>query len=357
MSLSRRQFLRTASAASLALGAAGWLAACGGDDDSDDADDDRAATTTPIDVQKLSAMMPFTLYLAFISDVAGKTGGYFQKAGIDLDLQFARSAPQALQQLAAGNVAVIRNAPLGPVKANANEGGDFVTIAMANQTILYVLVSSADEPYGTLQSLVGKTVGMATLAGNAEDTLNLVLRAKGIDPESVKRVAVGNEAASLEFIEQGRVDVVFATREAAASMVAKGLKPNVAEVPDANPLLGTGIVTTRHNLTTKRDLLVRYLRGLEDAMVAVRDQTRIDALLTEVRKEWDLPQLDQPAEAKPVIKAITDVWVAAGEKNLLRNVPERWASGIAEFERLKVISAGSKPTSFYTNELIDEAKG
>ena len=36
------------------------------------------------------------------------------------------------------------------------------------------------------------------------------------------------------------------------------------------------------------------------------------------------------------------LWTAAGEDNLLRNVPERWVDGVTQFEKLK-IAGGQKP--------------
>ena len=90
-------------------------------------------------------MMPFPLSVNFIADVVAKSGGFMDDEGIDLDLQFARSAPQALQQLAAGNVTVVRNGPVETVQAIVGEDAPFVTIGMPNQRTNYTLTSLPDE--------------------------------------------------------------------------------------------------------------------------------------------------------------------------------------------------------------------
>lgn len=348
--------MRASLASTLALGAGGVLAACGSDDDDPAiATGDDATTTTARELQKLSAMMPFPLFLAFISDVAAASGGFMADQGIELDLQFARSAPQALQQLAAGNVTVIRNAPIGVAKAVSQEGAPFVSIGTANQEIIYVLVSTEDAPYDTLESLQGKTVGMATLGANAEDTFNLINRSAGLDPAAVSLQAVGNESGAFALIEEGRIDAIFATLESTASMRSAGLSPHIAKIEGANPLLGTCLVTTRTFLDERRDLLVGYLRGLHNTMEAILDESRLDELIPLVRADWDLPQLDDPATAKPVIEAISSAWVAAGDDNLLRNVPERWEAGIEGFKKMKIVKPEAQPTDFYTNDLYDEA--
>ena len=85
-----------------------------------------ATTTKPVELQKISAMMPFAVGINFIADTAAAAGGFFKDNGLDMNLQFAQSAPLALQQLAAGNVDVIRNAPIAVVKAVSQEGAPFV---------------------------------------------------------------------------------------------------------------------------------------------------------------------------------------------------------------------------------------
>jgi ABC-type nitrate/sulfonate/bicarbonate transport system substrate-binding protein len=355
----RRDFLKVTFGSVLAVGASGFLAACGGDDDDDasasDTTSGSTSTTAPKELMKLSVMMPFAPGFNFIADTAAQAGGFFTDNGLDVDLQFAQSAPLALQQLAAGAVSVIRNAPIAVVRSVSQEGAPFVAIGMPNQEVLYRLVSTPDEPVDDLQSLEGKTVGMATLGGNAEDTFVLVLRGAGINPDTVTRVAVGNDAAALAFVEDGRVDALWATLESTATMQALGQDPHLADLDDLNPLLGTAIVTTTQKLEEERDAIVAYLRSVDQSMRAVMDEEQLDELLPKVVAEFDIPGEDDPEAAKPVIEAITTLWTAAGEENLLRNVPERWEEGVAEFEELKIAKAGSDPTSFYTNDLLDEA--
>jgi NitT/TauT family transport system substrate-binding protein len=353
---SRRRFLQSSLAASLALGAGRLLTACGDDDDGGtETGSGNGSNTTERELRELKALMPFPLFLSFIADVAAVSGGFLPEEGINLDLQFAQSAPQALQQLAAGNVTVIRNAPIAVVRSVSQENAPFRAIAMVNQNIIYILVTTPDSEVAGIDDLQGRTVGLATLGGNAEDTLDGVLRAQQIDLDSVERQAVGNEATAYALVEEGRVDAIFSTREAAASMEAAGLGPKLIEIEDANPLLGTAVVTTQENIENDRDLLVPYLSGLHAAMRAVIDDQQLDELIPKIREEWELPQLDDPESAKPVIEAITGMWLAAGEENLLLNVPERWEEGVEGFKQARIASPDSQPTDFYTNDLVDEA--
>lgn len=352
----RRTFLRNGIVAAALLGSGGLLTACGSSssDDTGDVSDDGTDTTAA----KVTAMMPFPLYLAFFADCASRSGGFMADNDIDLDLKFARSAPQAIQQLAAGNVTLIRNSPIGLVKAVSQQSAPFVSIATVNQRIIYNVMSSEDAPLTELSQLAGKRLGLATLAGNAENTLDLVLRSAGVDPADVHREAVGNEAASFELIEAGRIDGVFATHEATASISESNPDAHVFDLGDStNPLLGTSIVTTRTTLQSRHDDLVGYLRAMKQTMDVIIDGgAELDALIPRVRKDWDLPQLDDPETAIPVIDGVAKMWLAAGRGNLLRNVPERWETGVADFAELGIAAADAVATDFYTNDVIDEAR-
>jgi ABC-type nitrate/sulfonate/bicarbonate transport system substrate-binding protein len=301
----RRDFLRLSLGSTLVLGAA--LAACGDDDDDQATGSSTTSTTsagggattstTALEVRPLTALMSFPLFLTFIVDVTSVAGGFQERNGVDLDLQFAQGAPQALQQLAAGNVPVAANAPLAIVQADSQQGGDFVAIATTMQESLYRLVSTEDRNIDTLRALEGMTVGFPTLGGNAEQTFNLLLQARDLSPDSVSRVAVGNDASSLAFVEEGRVDVIFGTLEAATGMRVAGLDAHIADIPEANPLLGYSLVARRETVDSQRDVLVGYLRAMHQSVTALLDPAQRAELLPQVPAQFDLPQLDEPDTA------------------------------------------------------------
>lgn len=356
---SRRNFVKSSLAASVLVGSGGLLASCGDDDDTAtnavDTSGGGGSTSSTAAVTDLSAMMPFPVSLNFIADMAAVSGGIMAEHGLDLDLTFASSAPQAMQQLAAGNVALVRNSPIAVCRAVANEGAPFVSFGMPVQQLLYVLISTPDAPVNDLEAIVGKRVGLPTLGGQAEDLIGLLLRSAGLDPAAVTLEAVGNETTSYALLEEGRVDAIFGTREAAAVMENAGLTPHLAEVGDANPLMGVALVATRETIDARGDDLVRYLQAMAKAMEAIHERAD-QPLLDAVADDYDLSDLKQPDEVdRAVLQTIADMWYSEGEENLLRNVPEQWETGVAAFQRLKIIPAESKATDFYSNDLWEQA--
>lgn len=364
LGISRRDFLARSgvAVAAVTLGG-GILAACGDDDDTDTTAADKtttsgkATTTTSVVPQKFTAMMPFPLNLQFIADVAAKSGGFMEKAGIELDLQFARGQGQAVQQLAANSVQLIRSSPLSIIQAVSNQSAPFVIVGMLNQKHIYSLVSTESKKVDDVAALKGKTLGFPTLGGNAEETFNIIARDHDVDPTTVQRVAAGSDAAGLALVEEGKVAALFAITEAAAILKATSPTAHVVSFDDENPLLGNALVVSKKVADEQGELIVRYLRGLHGAMEAVLDESERPALLQKVRAEFELTLLDDPKKSGAAIDAISALWVAAGEDEMLRNVPERWEEGLEGFQKLGLVKPDAKAETFYTNEFIEEALG
>jgi hypothetical protein len=77
----------------IAIGASGYLAACGGDDDSASAARARVpARRRPVELQKIRDDAVRRRY-HFIADTAAAAGGFFKDNGLDMNLQFARVRP------------------------------------------------------------------------------------------------------------------------------------------------------------------------------------------------------------------------------------------------------------------------
>lgn len=356
---SRREFLRRSAAAAAALSAGGIFAACGDDDDAPASSggpvSDTTTSTTPAGPLSLKAMMPFPLSVVFIADVVGISAGFFDDAGVEVDLEFATSAPQALQQLAAGNVTVVRNGPVETAQAITNQDAPFITIAMPNQRTNYTLVSMPGDPLD-FADLTDQRVGLPTLGSNAEFVLDLLLRANGIDPTTIERQAVGLEASSFGSLQEGVIDVMMVPRSTVAGIKAMGEDIAVNFLEDVNPLLGTNLVTTTDFVDERRDALVAYLRGLHAAKLALNDEARVPELVEAVlADDWDLPQLENPDAAKATVKSVASRWFEDGEENLLRNIPERWDEGVEQLIELEVLPEGTDAASLYTNELLEEA--
>ena len=365
MRQSRRQFLvRAAGVAVLATGAGSILAACGDDDDDQDAASSTTAageestSTTTGEPVKVTAMMPFAASMGYIGDMMAVTSGYFEEEGLEVDLQFARNAGQALQQLAAGQVDFIRNGVLSTIQAMADQSAPIMVVAMPNQALLYRLISTAEAPLESFADCEGKTIALPSLGGNAEEIFNQVLEGEGVDPASVTKVAAGNDAAAFAFVQDGRAAALFATVETAAVLEQQGAEIQVTDSPDANPLLGTAFVATNAIIEEQPGAVAAYIKALNRAHEALSDEATVTEVLPQLYEQWQLPAMQNPDIANAIIQAQREeLWLAAGEDNMLRNVPDRWEDGVKGFQDGGDLTAEAEPEDFYTNDFVDEALG
>lgn len=359
---SRRRFLLgAAGTAALALTGGGLLAACGDDDDGDDSTgagtQGGSPDTTRPEPASVTSMMPFAASLGYVLDLTARSRGHFEREQLDVDIQFGRSSGQALQAVLSGQADIVRAGVLEIVPPVLDEGAGLTSIAMVNQRLIYALLSAPDDPIRTLEDVRDKTVGLPSLGGNAETTLRLVLEEAGIDPASVELVPAGFDAAAFGLIEQGRIDAMFTNTDIRATLEAQGVDIVPADLDDTNPLLGLVLTTTDEYREGNADVLVRYLRALDQARAELQDEAALDDVITALKRDWDIPALDDPELAKRIIGIQAELWFAGGEDTFLRPIPERWDEGFEGFERIGAVPRGTDPTRFYTAEYLDEALG
>ena len=192
---------------------------------------------------------------------------------------------------------MIRNAPLAVVKAVSQEGAPFVAIGMPNQEMLYRLVSTEDKPVDDLASTRRQD-------GRHGDTRrqrrgHLRARAEGRRASTrtpVTRVAVGNDAAALAFVEDGRVDALFATLESTATMKDERSEPAHRRARRRQP---PARHRDRHDAAEGRPKSgtrsSRTCGSVDQSMRAVMDPEQLDALIPKVADQFDVPGWTTPS--------------------------------------------------------------
>lgn len=369
----RRFVLRAAGSAALALGGSALLAACG--DDGEAATDAAAegttttggptsttsttaattTSTTSAEPASLTVMMPFTASLGYMLHLTAKTRGHFDAEQLDVDIQFARGAGQALQAVLAGQAQMGQFGVLNLVPAVTDQGAELTSVAMLVQRLLYRLVSHPDNPVRTVEELAGKRVGLPSLGGNAEDVLRLVLQEAGVDPASVEMVPAGFDAAAYGLVEQGQIDAMFTNADIVTILQQQGAELVEAEFGQTNPLLGHVFATTDAYLEANRGVVVRYLRAIDAARAELEDEAKLDQVISDLAAEWDIAALQNPDVAKAIIADYSELWYTDGPDTFLRHDPERWERGLEGFGRIGALQPDLDPTRFYTNEPLDEA--
>ena len=70
---------------------------------------------------------------------------------------------------------------------------------------------------------------------------------------------------------------------------------------------------------------------------------------------FEIPGLSNLDEAVSDLKQNAQTWVARGRGNLLRNVPEQWASAVKVMSETVMIKKQADAATLYTNAILDKA--
>ena len=189
-----------------------------------------------------------------------------------------------------------------------------------------------------------------------EGTLNLMLRAAQVDADGVERVKVADVPASYGLIEAKRIDGFMAS----VSSVVKILSavPGAVTFPIDDGLPGQVYVATPQALAAHEDDYVRFLRAVHRAASAILDASDLKPVIDSIGTGgFEIPGLSNTTEAIADLRQNAQTWVAKGRQNLLRNVPEQWASAATVMAETGMIKGKVDATTLYTNALRDKAAG
>ena len=304
--------------------------------------------------EKITVFSPFGFTTEYSDLFNAYSGGHFARQGLDAKVLSAMGV-QSVQQLVAGQGQFIRNAGVDIIKGVAVQNLPLICISTIGQGSTYHVVSLKDKPVNGIEDLKGKTVGILTASGGASSTyIELLLTKAGLHKDDLNMVVTGNSPAELEYVKQGRIDCFVCTIDV-VSRLQRAKAPIVYWSTDKYVQVPGYVHVTRRDIVEKQpDLVQRYMRAIK-ASVAEIMTTPLATIFTREAKDFPMSGLKDMDEAVALQKISIDrLWLAQGRKNLLRNVPGLWQSGVAAMKTIGYKNVRD-PTYYYTNRFIDAA--
>lgn len=155
---------------------------------------------TPITVVTFLPLESFT----FTPEMMAYSGGYFEDHGLDVTLEPVQGTAAAIQAVV-GGAGFITRASTTDLLPAMEDGQPIVGVGtMARQTNLRI-ASSEDNPVEGTSDMEGETIGMGSIGGTSERSLDLALQHDGVAPDSVERQAVPVTAATFELVRGGEL--------------------------------------------------------------------------------------------------------------------------------------------------------
>ena len=352
---SRRRIIRTA-AILLAAGALALSGCAGGSPDAASAGGgDEPAELKPMTVVTFLPLESFT----FTPEMFAYSGGYFEKHGLDVELQPVQGTSAAIQSLLGGAADITRASTVDVFPA-MEDGQPIRSVGTMAYKSNLRMVSVEDAPIESPEDMEGKTIGMGSVGGTSEKILDLTLGAADIPQDSVTRQAVPVTAATLEVVRQGQLDGYIVSLD---TSIGIGAQNDDAVIDDAGlseaPDIQTWL-TTASNIEDpeKAENIQAFLAAIREAVQDVIDDAPNDFenVLKTLRDggDWAFPALEDDAVATAALEVYTtETWVdQSGEASLLENNLDAWQATYDAYVDAGMLEGGQDPTDWITDELL-----
>jgi ABC-type nitrate/sulfonate/bicarbonate transport system substrate-binding protein len=256
----RRLLLLTVLLAATAL----LLAACGGEEKGAATPAitpgaTSAAEATPAEVKKVTFMAGYKpqANLPFVGVYVAQEKGFFDEQRLKVDIEHSDGS-QHVQLLAAGKIQFATADAAQVLRRRAETDIPIVAVALIGQTGEQGWVALADSGIESPTDWVGKTVGFRN---TIPPDFYAILKANGVDPNTVKTVNVGYQPPTL--LLEGKVDVypVFLSNEP-DTIRRQGKEVTVFRASDYGvPTLGLTYISNEDFIRSDPDAVERFLKA------------------------------------------------------------------------------------------------
>jgi NitT/TauT family transport system substrate-binding protein len=279
--------------------------------------------------------------------------GWFEKAGIDLQMEDGNGSNSTVQLVAAGSFDVGLNS-LAPMAVARSKGVPVISVAgFVRKGELGFLVPE-DSGWTTPKDLIGKKI-VYSVTSQEGPFVRYFLQKNGVREDQVELVNVdGSARYAVYFTKQADT---FLTTVPGVMPIAATKRPSKAIIlaDFGLNLPGLGLTVRTDNLEKKKDAIRRFVSVVCGAWTYVLDgheQEGAEAVFAQ-----------RPNGVFSVAMMVTQTrlfkpfFFTDATKGLRIGVQSEadWSHTLTSMEEAKVIPPDSKPSDYFTNEAIDTA--
>ncbi|GAA3660357.1 hypothetical protein GCM10022202_21570 [Microbacterium marinilacus] len=351
-----RRGRRAGAVAGLAAAALA-LAACGGSPEAAGEGGEGSGELAEMVVVSFLPLESFT----FTPEMYAYAGGYFEKHGLDVELQAVQGTSAAIQALLGGSATLTRASTVD-LFPPLEQGQPLTAVGTMAYKSNVRVVSSTENPVESPADMAGETIGMGSIGGTSEKLLNLALDAEGVPRDEVARQAVPVTAAAFELVKQEHLAGYIVSLDTSMQIAQQN---EDAVVTDAglggSPDIQTWIATEDTLADPEQAENVRaFLAAIEEAVQDVIDDADNDFanVIETLRSSGDFTfaALDDDEVAQGVLEIYTSqTWVSPdGDTALLENDLDAWQSAYDTYVEAGFLEGGADPGEWITEEYLPE---
>jgi NitT/TauT family transport system substrate-binding protein len=215
---------------------------------------------------KVVLLLNWYLYSEHAPFFLGKERGYYDQEGIDLDIQEGRGSGVSVQAVAA-NTATFGYVDIATMIKASAKGAPVKAVGVALQLSPMSVMGFADKNIRTPKDIVGRTVAV-TPGDSMSQIWPLFLKKTGLNESEFKTVA-GDAQTKLNAVINGQADLLL------GYVMDQNIKLQDAAHKPVTPirfadygvnLISSGVVANKDTLSTKADLVKRFMRATTKAL-------------------------------------------------------------------------------------------
>ncbi len=234
--------------------------------------------------------------------------GLFKKRGLDVGMLQLRSGPILMATLASGSVQVVYSASSSAI--NAISGGMRIhCIAFPVNRIARQLMTRKEIK--SLEELRGKVFGVQSIGGGFWLQTMLLLDHLNIDPDKyqLKLRVIGDTATITQALITGQVDAAVLPY----SFSERAKRAGFHSLADAGELKGalqlTGLCAQRDFVLQSRDLVLRLIQGMVEAVVFIHDPKNKADVMQVLKKNLRFDKLEETEMSYKVLRQVATLEV------------------------------------------------
>jgi NitT/TauT family transport system substrate-binding protein len=222
---------------------------------------------------------------------AALDGGYFQKNGLDVELQYVAGGTKTIGALLSGQSQISIQGGNEAMSAVAG-GADLVLIS--SLLPVYAFKFEAGPGIKSIEDIKGKKLGVSTVGGTADVALRSFLRKHNIDPDKdVTIVATGDPTTSQAALVSGAVQGSLSVPPNSIKAEAAGTRPLADLASEHIPNAQNSVTVQRTWLDANRPTAQKLVDSLVQGLARIKtDKPFAEQVMKKYLKYDDQKGLD-----------------------------------------------------------------